>query len=78
MTMTASWFELARCRRVDPIDFYPDPDAAAAALPAQAVCARCPVRLPCAEHALTKPEPLGVWGGLTERERRRIRRRKSA
>lgn len=43
--------------------------------PAKAVCRRCPVREDCLDHALTPPvERFGVWGGLSERERRRLRR----
>ena len=47
---------------------------------AKAICGLCPVREPCLEHALVVREKLGVWGGLTERERRRVlrRRRRSA
>lgn len=41
---------------------------------AKAICARCPVREECLEHALTKPEPFGIWGGTSENERRRMRR----
>lgn len=37
---------------------------------AKAVCARCPVLARCREHALTTHEPYGVWGGMTEEERR--------
>lgn len=42
--------------------------------PAKAVCARCPVRAECLRFALVNRENHGVWGGLSERERRRIRR----
>ena len=47
---------------------------------AKSICALCPVRQACLEFALTTREKHGVWGGLTERERRRVlrRRRKSA
>lgn len=37
---------------------------------AKAVCAACPVLLRCREHALSTHEPYGVWGGMTEEERR--------
>lgn len=58
--------------------FYPSTDELAEE--AKVVCAECPVRQPCLEHALSGRERDGVWGGLTERERRRIlrQRRKSA
>ncbi len=47
---------------------------------AKAICATCPVQQLCLEHALTNRERDGVWGGLTEKERRRIirQRRKTA
>jgi WhiB family redox-sensing transcriptional regulator len=47
---------------------------------AKAICASCPVRQSCLEYSLSAREREGVWGGLTERERRRIVRqhRKSA
>ena len=37
------------------------------------VCSRCPVRLECLTHALAYPEPDGIWGGKTIKERQRIR-----
>ncbi len=76
--MKASWRQRAACRGVDPNIFYPvsDDDAEEA----KAVCSSCPVRQACLEYSLTAREREGVWGGLTERERRRILRqhRKSA
>ncbi|MEU9145685.1 WhiB family transcriptional regulator [Streptomyces sp. NPDC048349] len=42
---------------------------------AKRVCAVCPVRAACLEHALRTREPFGVWGGLTEEERRSLRGR---
>ena len=58
--------------------FYPVSDEEAEA--AKAVCATCPVRQSCLEYALANRERDGVWGGATERERRRMvrQRRKSA
>ncbi|MEU9376832.1 WhiB family transcriptional regulator [Streptomyces sp. NPDC048255] len=41
---------------------------------AKRVCAGCPVRAACLEHALRSREPFGVWGGLTEEERRALPR----
>ncbi|MGH9014202.1 MAG: WhiB family transcriptional regulator [Acidimicrobiia bacterium] len=77
--MNLSWRQLARCRGIDPEVFYPvsdDDDAAEA----KEICALCPVREACLEYALASREKHGVWGGLTERERRRVlrRRRKTA
>jgi WhiB family redox-sensing transcriptional regulator len=37
---------------------------------AKAICGVCPVRVPCTTHALQIREPFGIWGGLTEVERR--------
>jgi WhiB family redox-sensing transcriptional regulator len=78
--MNPSWREFARCRGVDPEVFYPVSDDDEAAEEAKSICAACPVREPCLEFALSTREKNGVWGGLTERERRRVlrRRRKTA
>ena len=54
--------------------FYPSTDEEAAA--AKAVCAECAVREMCLEHALGSRERDGVWGGATEKERRRIIRQR--
>ena len=77
--MNVSWRQFARCRGVNPSIFYPVSEEDEA-LEAKAVCAECPVREPCLEYALGAREKHGVWGGLTERERRRLlrQRRKSA
>jgi len=76
--MNATWRQRAACRGVDADVFYPLSDEMAEE--AKAICADCPVREACLEHALMTRERDGVWGGLTERERRRIlrQRRKSA
>lgn len=75
---TATWRKRAACRGIDPEVFYPPSDEEADE--AKAICAMCPVRQACLEHALGNREREGVWGGNTERERRRIlrQRRKSA
>jgi WhiB family transcriptional regulator, redox-sensing transcriptional regulator len=76
--MNATWRQHASCRGLDPDIFYPPSDEEAEE--AKSVCGECPVRQLCLEHALANRERDGVWGGLTERERRRIirQRRKSA
>ena len=78
--MDQPWRGKAACRGLDPTIFYPDPDLEEEALAAKAVCAECQVRESCLEHALGYREKDGVWGGCTERERRRIirQRRRSA
>jgi WhiB family redox-sensing transcriptional regulator len=77
-SITTSWRDQAACRGLDPDIFYPvsDDDADMA----KAVCATCPVREACLEYALANRERDGIWGGATERERRRMvrQRRKSA
>lgn len=75
---TATWRKRAACRGIDPEVFYPATDEEAGE--AKAICAVCPVLEACLEHALACREREGVWGGATERERRRIvrQRRKSA
>lgn len=73
-----SWQSRAACRGVDTEIFFPNTDEEAE--PAKAICGACPVQDSCLEHALADREREGVWGGATERERRRIirQRRKSA
>ena len=77
-TITTSWRDRAACRGLDPEIFYPVSEEDAAE--AKSICAVCPVREPCLEYALANRERDGVWGGATERERRRMirQRRKSA
>ena len=79
--MTATtWRKQAACRGLDVEAFYPVTEDEADAAEAKAVCDICPVRQACLEHALANREREGIWGGTTERERRRIvrQRRKSA
>jgi WhiB family redox-sensing transcriptional regulator len=75
-----TWRKRAACRGLDAEVFYPDTEDDVDASEAKAVCEDCPVRQPCLEYALAHREREGVWGGATERERRRIvrQRRKSA
>ena len=76
--MNLSWRQRAACRGVDPDIFYPVSDEEAEE--AKAICSECSVRQPCLEYAIANRERDGVWGGATERERRRIirQRRKTA
>ena len=76
--MNLAWRQRSACRGVDPDIFYPATDEEAGE--AKAICGQCPVREPCLEYALANRERDGVWGGATERERRRMirQRRKSA
>jgi WhiB family transcriptional regulator, redox-sensing transcriptional regulator len=67
----ARWRELAACRGTDLEVFFPGRGESAG--PARQVCAGCPVRQPCLDYAITNRITYGVWGGLTERERRALR-----
>ena len=75
---TKAWLDLGACRGLDPGIFYPDTDDEA--VEAKEICAGCGVQATCLEYALSHREKEGVWGGATERERRRIirQRRRSA
>jgi WhiB family transcriptional regulator, redox-sensing transcriptional regulator len=67
------WSERAACCGKGIRYFFPEtPDDLARG---RAICAGCPVRAECLEYAGRFPSPQGVWGGLTEGERREIRRR---
>ena len=73
-----TWRSQARCKGIDPDVFYPAIEEEADE--AKAICAECPVRLACLEFALAARERDGIWGGATEKDRRRIirQRRKTA
>jgi WhiB family redox-sensing transcriptional regulator len=66
------WQDQASCLGMDPDLFFPE--RGASTREAKAICAACPVRVDCLEYALANAEKFGIWGGLSERERRRIRR----
>lgn len=68
------WQDRALCREVDPELFFPDKGDHLAATDAKRVCAGCPVRFECLTLALQLRERFGVWGGLSESERRAITR----
>ncbi|MEQ9161146.1 MAG: WhiB family transcriptional regulator [Ilumatobacter fluminis] len=68
------WRMLGACRGLDPTIFYPDRDDEADV--AKQVCAECSVQQTCLDYALTQREKAGVWGGATERDRRRILRQR--
>lgn len=71
------WYDDAKCRGMGPDIFYPDPGRYTN-LPALAVCAGCPVRQACADHAISEKEKDGIWGGMTETGRRPYARRAAA
>lgn len=66
------WMDDGACVGADPEVFFIERGESAA--PAKAICAGCPVRELCLEYALERGEKFGVWGGKSERERRRLRR----
>jgi WhiB family redox-sensing transcriptional regulator len=67
-----AWMADANCRGADVDMFFPARDEDVSS--AKAVCRECDVQVECLTHAMTNGETKGVWGGLSERERRRIRR----
>jgi WhiB family redox-sensing transcriptional regulator len=78
--MNPTWRKRAACTGIDSDIFYPSSEDEADAQEAKAICVVCPVQTSCLEHALSLREREGIWGGTTERERRRIlrQRRKTA
>jgi WhiB family transcriptional regulator, redox-sensing transcriptional regulator len=74
-TEERSWQQYANCLGVDPDLFFPE--RGASTREAKEVCRGCIVREDCLEYALHNGEKFGIWGGMSERERRRIRRQRS-
>lgn len=77
------WQDEAACQDMSgELFFGPDGERAQARFDRETqavqVCAGCPVRQACRSHALTRPEPYGVWGGLTELDRQRLRKARGA
>jgi len=67
-----AWQERAICSQTDPEAFFPEKGGSTRE--AKKICVGCPVRHECLEYALTHEERFGIWGGFSERERRRIAR----
>lgn len=70
-----TWQWQANCMGVDPDLFFPE--RGASTREAKAVCRGCVVQAECLEYALVNGEKFGIWGGLSERERRRLRRERT-
>ena len=70
------WMLRARCRGMNPAVFFPTDGVGFEA--ARRICMECPVRAECLEYALANQIDQGAWGGTSERERRRILRRRRA
>ena len=68
-----AWQEDALCAQTDPEAFFPEKGGSTR--DAKRICAQCTVRAECLEYALKNDERFGIWGGLSERERRRLKRR---
>ena len=74
MSATPSdWTGQALCAQTDPELFFPEKGQPSRE--AKATCLRCPVRVACLDWALEHDERFGVWGGISERQRRELRRR---
>jgi WhiB family redox-sensing transcriptional regulator len=70
--MPPAWMQQAWCVGVDDVYFFPARGRPDLEKKAKALCAGCPVRERCLEHALEQGEVFGVWGGTSEQERRRL------
>lgn len=65
------WADRSLCSQVDNDIFFPEKGGSSRE--AKAICATCPVRAECLTYALDNDERFGIWGGLSERERRRLK-----
>ena len=68
-----AWQVDALCAQTDPEAFFPEKGGSTR--DAKRICQSCAVRAQCLEYALENDERFGIWGGLSERERRKLRRR---
>jgi WhiB family transcriptional regulator, redox-sensing transcriptional regulator len=71
-TEELGWQDRALCAQTDPEAFFPEKGGSTRE--AKRVCRSCEVRAECLEFALENDERFGIWGGLSERERRRVKR----
>jgi len=71
-TIEDQWQERALCAQTDPEAFFPEKGGSTRE--AKRICLGCEVRDECLEYALANDERFGIWGGLSERERRRLKR----
>ncbi len=72
--MDTEWMAKGKCRDLPPATFFPSDGVGVDV--ARQICAECPVKAPCLEYALHNRIDHGVWGGCSERERRRILKRR--
>lgn len=73
-SVDTTWMARGKCKDVPPDVFFPS-DGVGVEI-ARRICADCPVKAPCLEYAMEQHIDHGVWGGTSERERRRIARRR--
>src|SRR5579863_42053 len=66
----SNWQERSLCSQTDPEAFFPEKGGSTRE--AKKICVGCEVRSECLEYALAHDERFGIWGGLSERERRRL------
>ena len=66
------WQDRALCSQTDPEAFFPEKGGSTRE--AKRICLGCEVKDACLEYALANDERFGIWGGLSERERRRLKR----
>jgi len=71
-----SWQTDSLCAQTDPEAFFPEKGGSTR--DAKRICTGCSVRAQCLEYALDNDERFGIWGGLSERERRKLRRGRTA
>ncbi|MBQ9916633.1 WhiB family transcriptional regulator [Microbacterium sp. NPDC016588] len=70
---TLAWQTDALCSQTDPEAFFPEKGGSTR--DAKRICTSCDVKSECLEYALQNDERFGIWGGLSERERRKLKRR---
>lgn len=70
---TMDWRNYALCAQTDPEAFFPEKGGSTRA--AKKICARCDVGEECLDYALNHDERFGIWGGLSERQRRKLKKR---
>lgn len=69
---TIHWQESALCAQTDPDIFFPEKGGSTA--PATSICSQCEVRAECLEYAVSNDIRHGIWGGMSDNDRRRISR----
>lgn len=69
------WMADANCRGMNPAVFHPERGRSAGEI--KAICEDCPVKIECLDMALADRSLLGIWGGTSERQRRKIRKQQA-